>query len=126
MTTETTGTAGAETGEEPTPAEIQHTEDYAVEEAHAVDHLTPRQYWLIALFLGVVTAIEVAIAYIDALDFILVPALLILGLVKFVTVVGYFMHLKFDNPTFTRLFAVGAAGAIVLFMAVLLSFHAVF
>ena len=37
-------------------------------------------------------------------------------------VVGYFMHLKFDNGRFSRMFALGAIGAFTLYAAVLLMF----
>ena len=40
-------------------------------------HPTPKLYWIIALILAVVTAVEVAIPSIPALDPIKVPALLI-------------------------------------------------
>ena len=36
------------------------TDTPAVEEEHA-DHLSPANYWMIALFLGIVTAVEVGI-----------------------------------------------------------------
>jgi hypothetical protein len=38
-------------------------------------------------------------------------------------VVGYFMHLKFDNGRFSRVFALGAVGAFTLYVIVLLTFN---
>ena len=38
-------------------------------------------------------------------------------------VIGYFMHLKFDNGRFSRLFALGAIGAFTLYAVVLLMFR---
>jgi caa(3)-type oxidase subunit IV len=92
--------------------------------AEARPHPTPKTYWSIALFLAVVTAIEIAIPYMDSLDAIKVPALLILGGIKFLAVVGFFMHLRFDKPLYRSLFFVGVIGAIPLFIVVLLTFRA--
>ena len=74
---------------------------------HHADHPGERIYINVALILVAVTAIEVAIYYIDALSGILVPALLILSLFKFVAVVGYFMHLKMDDVRFRWMFLAG-------------------
>jgi cytochrome c oxidase subunit 4 len=87
-------------------------------------HPTPRTYWIIALILAAVTAVEIAIPSIDALDPISVPALLILGSVKFAVVVAFFMHLKFDQTLFRALFLVGVFGSLPLFIVVLLTFNA--
>ena len=38
-------------------------------------------------------------------------------------VIGYFMHLKFDNGRFSRVFALGAIGAFTLYAVVLLMFR---
>ncbi len=85
---------------------------------------TPRTYWLIALFLGVITAIEVAVAYVDALDPVIAPILLTLSAIKFGAVVGWFMHLKFDRKLFRGFFLFGLIGAPLLFLVVLATFHA--
>ncbi len=86
---------------------------------------TPRLYWMIALILAVLTAAEVSIAYVDILSGnVLVWLLIALGAAKFVIVVGFFMHLKFDKPLYRSLFMVGAIGVILLFGVVLLTFHA--
>ena len=67
-------------------------------------HPTSQTYLRIAVILTVLTAIEVAIYYIPALRGVLVPLLLIFSAVKFLTVVGYYMHLKFDPVIYSRLF----------------------
>ena len=86
---------------------------------------TPRLYWMIALILAVLTAAEVSIAYVDILSGnVLVWLLIALGAAKFVIVVGFFMHLKFDKPLYRSLFMVGAIGVIPLFAVVLLTFNA--
>ena len=89
-----------------------------------VSHPTPKMYWLIALVLAVITAVEIAIPYIEALDPIKVPALLLLGAIKFMIVVGFFMHLRYEKNLYRSLFFVGVIGAIPLFIVVLLTFRA--
>lgn len=95
-------------------------------EQHA-DHLSPRAYWLIALFLAAVTAVEIAITYIPGFEGpALVASLIILGIVKFLTVVAFFMHLKYEPFTMNFMFYFGLAGAVAIFVAVLLAFRALF
>ena len=48
-----------------------------------------------------------------------VPALLILMVVKFAIVVAYFMHLKFDDSLFTKLFVTGLVLALLVYGAFL-------
>ncbi len=91
--------------------------------AEATSHPTPKVYWLIAFVLAVVTAVEVAIPSIEALNPIKIPSLLILGAVKFAIVVAFFMHLKFDKPLFRSLFLIGVFGTPPLFIVVLLTFN---
>jgi len=87
-------------------------------------HPTPAMYWGIALFLAVVTALEVAVPYIPALDPVRVPLLLIMAVIKFGTVVAFFMHLRYDKKLYRTLFLFGVIGAIPLFLVVLLTMHA--
>ncbi len=54
----------------------------------------------------------------------LVASLLILGIVKFLTVVAFFMHLKYEAFTMNFMFYFGLVGVLMLFIAVLLSFRA--
>ena len=89
------------------------------ESVHA--HPTPRDYWVIAVVLAVITAVEVAIAYLDA-DAIVVPALIVLAAAKFFLVVAWYMHLRFESKTYRRLFYIGLVSAPILFGAVLLTF----
>ena len=95
-----------------------HDEDH-------IDHPTQGQYWLIALILAIVTAVEIAVPSIDALDGpVGVSLLFILGGIKFGMVVALFMHLKFEKPLYKMLFLIGLAGAIAMFIVVLLTFRA--
>ena len=97
----------------------------AAEEIHEEDHHPkPRQYVFIAVWLGLVTAVEVGISYVDAIsrNFIFIPALLVLAVIKFAMVVLYFMHLKFDHRLFRRLFVTGIVLALIVFGIVLATF----
>lgn len=85
-------------------------------------HPTTRQYWEIALVLAVITAAEVAVTYIDALDGVIVPLLLIMAVAKFYLVVAFFMHLRFEKPLYRNLFVIGIVATPLLFGAVLFTF----
>ena len=83
-------------------------------------HPGERTYIGVAIILSIVTAVEVAIYYIEALRDVLVPTLLILSIAKFIAVVGYFMHLKMDDRRFRWMFISGlviSASVIVALMA---------
>jgi cytochrome c oxidase subunit 4 len=82
-------------------------------------HPTESVYVRIGIILAVITAIEVAIYYIEWVrdNNLLVPALILFSAIKFVMVVGYFMHLKFDDRRFTWIFAFGLAVALATFLA---------
>jgi cytochrome c oxidase subunit IV len=89
---------------------------------HAGRHPGPKEYIRIAIILAAITAAEVAIYYIEGFKEILVPVLLLFSFLKFTLVVLWFMHLKFDSRTYARFFLMGLAGAITLFLIVLLTF----
>jgi cytochrome c oxidase subunit 4 len=95
--------------------------DHEVDGGHS--HPTEMVYVKIAIILSIITAVEVAIFYIEALDSILVPALIIMSAVKFVVVVGYFMHLKFDDRRLAWIFLSGLAMAFAVFIVVALVMH---
>jgi cytochrome c oxidase subunit IV len=63
-----------------------------------------KKYVLVGVILAIVTAAEVAIFYIPAMAGVLVPVLLTLSAFKFFVVVLFFMHLKFDDAVFSRVF----------------------
>ena len=87
-----------------------------IEPGHS--HPGERTYIKIAVFLAVITLFEVIIYYLESASGILVPALLILSAIKFVTVVGYFMHLKFDDRRLGWIFSFGFMLAAAVFIAV--------
>jgi cytochrome c oxidase subunit 4 len=78
-----------------------HDSHHAVAESH---HPTANQYLVIALILTILTVGEIGVYYVQALQPILVPLLLILSFLKFVLVAAYYMHLHFDDRVFAVLF----------------------
>lgn len=108
-------------------------ERISVAQAHALpgaheaghEHPTEAAYIRIAVILAIITVIEVAIYYIDKEASWLVPALMALGTIKFVMVVGYFMHLKFDDKRLTLIFGGGMVLALGTFVGLfaLMHFH---
>jgi cytochrome c oxidase subunit 4 len=92
-------------------------------EAHEAHHPTPRQYVEIAILLAVLTGIEVGLYYTESFfGSLVVPALLILALFKFLLVVGYYMHLKYEKRVLTRLFGGGFVLALMIYGVVLVAF----
>ena len=86
--------------------------------------LSDMGYVKIAVFLAVVTAIEVALSYTqDQLGAAFLPLLLILMGIKFFCVILYFMHLKFDSKLFGLMFYIGMFLAIGCYGVFLLSMH---
>ncbi len=85
-------------------------------------HPTPAQYWKIAALLAVLTAIEVALYYIHR-EFDLgnfnTLALVLLSALKFVIVVGWFMHLRYEKATLSRFFTGGFILAVSLYTIIL-------
>lgn len=86
-------------------------------------HPSPKEYIRIAIILGVVTAAEIAVYYMEAVKDLLIPLLFLFALIKFSLVVLWFMHLKFDSRTYARFFVMGLSGAITLYLIVLLTFR---
>ena len=83
-------------------------------------HASPGFYWAIGGVLTVITAVEVAIFYIPALASVLVPVLLVLSAAKFLLVVMFFMHLKFDSPIFSGVFLAGLVLAAFMTVALII------
>ena len=96
--------------------------DQAVTGEEQEHHPTERTYITVAAILTVVTAVEVAIYYVDAIRDVLVPTLLILSLAKFVAVVGYFMHLKMDDRRFRWMLISGLVVAATIVLALMVMF----
>lgn len=85
-------------------------------------HPTPAQYWKIAVALAGLTAIEVALFYIDRefdLGFLNAALLIALAVAKFIIVVGWYMHLRYERPMLNRFFTAGFILAFGLYAIVL-------
>ncbi|NCV75002.1 cytochrome C oxidase subunit IV [bacterium] len=91
-------------------------------DSHATEHgLSTAGYVRIALILAAITGLEVSTYYVD-FGRLFLPALLIMMAIKFVMVVSYFMHLKFDNKVFSWLFYTGLVLAVGVYCAALATF----
>ena len=90
-------------------------------------HPGPRQYVIVAVVLAVITAMEVALFYLDFLPSpVVVASLLVLMTLKFALVVLWFMHLRFDSAIYKRMFVAGLALALTVFIVVLVTFGVFF
>ena len=90
----------------------------------AEGHPSPSVYITVGVILAVVTMIEVGVYYMDIVQGALVTVLLLLSAMKFVMVVLWFMHLRFDSKIFSVLFAGGLLLVVALFVVVLTSLGA--
>jgi cytochrome c oxidase subunit 4 len=100
--------------------EPQVLDDYEEGEHQHPSDLT---YFYVALALAALTGIEILI-YLTDIDFlVLAGGLVILMSIKFGLVITYFMHLRFDNRIFRRVFLTGVFLAILVYLAVLMMFH---
>ena len=93
----------------------EHTE-------HEEHGMSDAGYIKIAVILAVITGLEVSTYYVDFGPFFM-PALMIMMVAKFITVVSYFMHLKFDNKLFSFLFYAGLVLALGCYFAALATFQ---
>ncbi len=86
-------------------------------EAHQKAHPSDWTYIKVALLLGALTALEVSSYYWEnASTGALVTVLFPLMIIKFGVVVAYFMHLRYDNPLFRRVFVFGLLLAVVVYL----------
>ena len=117
--TDATDADATETASHGHPIDPAHDDPAHGDHAHGASDL---QYVIIAAILAGITALEVLISYIE-IGPLFLPVLLILMAIKFVTVVSFFMHLKFDNKIFTWMFYSGLFLAIGVYVAALATFH---
>ncbi len=87
-------------------------------------HPTWKQYKWVALILTLITIVEVWVYYIPAFvaSRLFVPSLLIMSAVKFVIVVLFYMHLRYDHKLFKVLFTGPLIIAITSLIALLFLF----
>ncbi len=101
---------------------METTHELVHDSGHDSGHgMSTSAYVRIALILGAITGLEVSTYYVDFGPLFL-PALLIMMIIKFVMVVSYFMHLKFDNKIFSMMFYAGLILAIAVYCAALGTF----
>lgn len=98
------------------------TTDVAEPEVHEHAHPPVGEYIKIGLILAVLTLAEVATSYLDLDRTVQIWLLLGMMVVKFALVVLWFMHVKFDSPTYGRAFTFGLALAATCYGIVLLCF----
>jgi cytochrome c oxidase subunit 4 len=89
----------------------------AADAAH--EHASVRTYVYVALVLTAITALEVGVIYIRFLTPIIVPLLLAMSLAKFVLVVMFFMHLRYDARPLTVVFVGPLVIALALTVALM-------
>ena len=99
-----------------------HAPAHGAHNAHDEHHTTPAEYVRIAVILALITLVEVFIYYLPSARGVLVFALLFLSIVKFLAVVGYFMHLKDDKRLFRLMFGAGIVLTLGVFLALLAMF----
>jgi cytochrome c oxidase subunit 4 len=88
------------------------------------EHPSAKEYVRIGVILAVLTTLEIASYYVDTSTAVLIPTLFALAFVKFLLVVMWFMHLRFDDRRYARFFVSGLALAATLYLVVLISFKA--
>ena len=75
----------------------------------------------IAMVLAIITGAEIVLIYLPLVKWLIVSALVLLSVVKFLLVIFWFMHLKFDKAFCTILFFIGlvlAGGTVAALMAI--------
>jgi cytochrome c oxidase subunit 4 len=86
-------------------------------------HATVATYLRVGVVLTVVTAIEVATLYIPGIPgLLLVLSLIVMSIVKFALVVGFYMHLRYDPQVLRALFV----GPLLIAIAIILALMALF
>ena len=95
----------------------------AAAHAPAGGHATVQTYIRVAVVLGILTAIEIGALYVPGIpNPVLVALLLVFSVLKFGLVVGFFMHLRYDNKLLTALFV----GPLIIAMGIILAIMALF
>jgi len=90
-----------------------HAPDAAAPDTEAPDAghaLEQSKFWFfvqIAMLLAVITGLELVTVYLPFMKWLLVTVLVVLSTVKFMFVIFYFMHLRWDKAFCTILFFIG-------------------
>lgn len=88
-------------------------------DAVAHEHASVWTYVKVALVLTGITALEVGVIYIRLLTPIVVPLLLVMSVAKFMLVVMFFMHLRYDARALSAVFVGPLVIAVALGIAVM-------
>ena len=88
-------------------------------------HTSIKTYINVAVALAILTTVEVATLYVPGIpNTLLVTSLLVMSAVKFFLVVGFFMHLRYDNAIMRALFVGPLCIAIAIILALMALFSA--
>ena len=82
-------------------------------------HATPMFYTIIGVILAILTILEVWFFTLDVFGWFFVPMMLLLAVAKFIIVVAFYMHLRFDKSILTLVCGSGFLIAIAVFMILL-------
>jgi cytochrome c oxidase subunit 4 len=96
--------------------------DIADTHTEQVHHPGAATYLIIAVFLVILTAMEITVFYVHALRPVLVPVLIVLGAAKFALVAMFYMHLKYDGWLLTGVFVFPLMIAAVVLISLILLF----
>lgn len=96
--------------------------------AESPGHADDNKFWAyvqIAMLLAVITGVEIVAIGLPFSKFLLITSLVVLSLVKFLFVIFYFMHLRWDKVFCTILFFIGLvlAGGTAWALMMLFSFE---
>jgi cytochrome c oxidase subunit IV len=81
-------------------------------------------YVKIGVVLTILTAIEIAAYYVeDQLGGIAAPLILVLSAAKFILVVLFYMHLKYDSRAFTGIFLFPFTLGVLVIVSLILLYH---
>ena len=96
--------------------EVLHSHD-----AHPGGHHSTWTYWLIGIILTVLTALEIAAYYVEEqLGDAAAPIIIVLSAAKFILVVLFYMHLKYDSKLFSGFFIFPMALAALVIVGLIL------
>ena len=86
-------------------ASSSHAHAAAHDDSHDVSKY--QIYVQIAMLLAVITGVEIIGVYLPFAKWLIITMLVVLSTVKFMFVIFYFMHLRWDKPFCTILFFIG-------------------
>ncbi|MEE9249022.1 MAG: cytochrome C oxidase subunit IV family protein [Dehalococcoidia bacterium] len=91
--------------------------------AQEAAHPSVTTYIKVAIILAIITIVEVGVFFLDFNRTAFILVFIVMSGVKFAIVIMFYMHLKFDNILFSRLFIGGLALAAALMLSILALFR---